>query len=556
MILRIIIATLLIFTGALFPADDSHTAIMAYLQSIKPAESTKSLEIKPIKSLLIHPHQRGKLLGKAQYSRPNLDNEQLYRSSAGNFLFHYTETGYDAVDPLSTNADGVPDYIYEAALAAEYAYRILVDTLGFDPPPVDDSATPETDIYVMNLGGSAYAYTYNENEVVSTSRSDDWTAYTTIDNDYSEMGYHTRGLNGMRVTIAHEYFHVVQLGYNWYWENDLPGSNGDTYFLEWSSTWFEERAYPEINDYVQYVNGFFANPTRSIWHSSYAYALGPFIAYLIDIYGDERLIQKVWEKIKSQYALQALMDVISEYGGDLANQYNSFMAACYYTGARYNELYAVSPDARLFPEMVLTKRSFVDSLLIEGAVNPLATAPYAVSFTTNQFLNLEVKSPVSGEFKGSYLIDQYSAGDFFRKFADQTEVFVGETRRSDQLALFVTNTSIEQSRDLHLELTITETFPTKILELWANPYSSQRHASLKFNLQLGKFIDKLQLQIYNLLGQQVYSRIIDGENLNPGILLLEIRSAELQIRNISSGIYFLRLLADDSEVVRKFTIIN
>lgn len=556
MIMTAIIVTLLVFTGALFPADDSHSAIMAYLQSINPAESTKSSGTQPIKSLLIHPSQREKLLGKAQFSRPNLDNEQLYYSPEKHFLFHYTETGYHAVDPLSTNADGVPDYIFEAALAAEYAYRILKDTLGFDPPPPDDPAAKETDIYVMNLGGSAYAYTYNENEVDSTSRPADWTAYTTIDNDYSEMGYHTRGLDGMRVTIAHEYFHVVQLGYNWHWENDLPGSDGDTYFLEWSSTWFEERAYPEVNDYVQYVNGFFLNPTRSIWHSSYAYALGPFLAYLTDIYDDERFIQKVWEKIKEQYALAALMNLIGEFGGDLPTQYNGFMAACYYTGDRYNEQYAVSPDARFFPELALISHSFEDPLLIEGSLNPLATMPYAISFQTNQYINLEIQSPESGEFRGSYLIDQPSNSNFFRKFAGQTDIFIGETRVGDQFALFVTNTSTEQNRDLLLSLQTTETFPTKILELWANPYSSQRQESLKFHLQLGKFVDRLQFRVYNLLGQQIYNRVIDGENLSPGILRFEITSAELAIRNISSGVYFLSVSADKIELVRKFTIIN
>ncbi|MDO9548850.1 MAG: DUF6055 domain-containing protein, partial [Candidatus Marinimicrobia bacterium] len=488
---------------------------------------------------------------------PVITDEQTYISSAGQFKFHYTTAGYYAVDTLSTIDVGVPDYIYEAAVAAEYVYRILIDTLGFDPPPVDKYEGAETDIYVLNFGGSAYAYTYPEDEVSTTSRSDDWTAYMEIDNDYKELSYSTNGLDGLRVTIAHEYFHVVQLGYNWFFNNGLTGSsNGDTYFLEWSSTWFEERAYPEIDDYIQYLGKFFCNPVKSIWdYYDYAYAMGPFIYFLQDVY-DQNLIQKTWEKIKVRYALQSLMEVISEYGGDLATQYNNYVSACYFTGARYNEAYAISPDARYFPKLSVSAQLFSDDLTIDGTVKPLATRTYSISFTSNQYLNLTVKSPASGEFKGSYIIDKNTAADFLRKFGDQVEVFIGEARTDDQLLVFITNTSTEKTRNLNLTLTAAETFQTKILALYANPYSWKNQDPLNIELQLGKFINSLNFQIYNILGQRVYHKSVSAENLDPGILNLEISSDDLRGRNLSSGIYLLRLTADDIEMFRKFTIIK
>ena len=161
------------------------------------------------------------------YQRPVLP--QVYNAAEGHFQFHYTNTGTDAVAQVYTNPDGVPDFIYEAGRCAERVYRLLIDTLGFQPPPSDGIDGDATDIYVKNWGGSAYAYTYPENEVTATPRLYDYTAYTVIDNDYYE--YFTAGLNGLRVTLAHEYFHVVQLGYNWWQSNNLPGAtNGDTYF--------------------------------------------------------------------------------------------------------------------------------------------------------------------------------------------------------------------------------------------------------------------------------------------------------------------------------------
>ncbi|MDO9548375.1 MAG: hypothetical protein Q7J65_05375, partial [Candidatus Marinimicrobia bacterium] len=176
---------------------------MQYLQSANFEEiSVSAMQSEnplAVKSLMIHPKQREALLGKASFSRPVITDEQTYISRAGHFKFHYTTAGYYAVDTLSTIEVGVPDYIYEAAVAAEYVYRILIDTLGFDPPPVDNYGGAETDIYVLNFGGSAYAYTYPEDEVSTTSRSDDWTAYMEIDNDYKELSYSTNGLDGLRV---------------------------------------------------------------------------------------------------------------------------------------------------------------------------------------------------------------------------------------------------------------------------------------------------------------------------------------------------------------------
>ena len=542
-------------------AEDSYTAIMEYLQSTKHKElssnTTQSKDKLSVKSLMIHPSQREALLGKASFSRPTLTNEQVYISDDGHFKFHYTTAGYDAVETFSTNGDGVPDFIYEAAKAAEYAYRILIDTLGFDPPPVDDYTSTETDIYVLNFGGSVYAYTYPENKVSTTSRSDDWTAYMEIDNDYKELSYTTNGINGLRVTIAHEFFHVVQLGYNWFINNNLPGSvDGDTYFLEWSSTWFEERAYPEINDYIQYLGSFFNNPIKSIWdYYDYAYAMGPFIYYLQDVF-DQKLIQKTWEKIKNQYALQALMEVVSGYGGNLATQYNNYVSACYYSGARYDEAFAVSPDARYYPELSVSIQDFSNNLGIDDDLKPLATRPYSISFSASQYLNLTVESLSGGEFKGSYIIDKSTSADFLRKFDDQAEVFIGEARKNDQLIIFFTNTSTEITHDLNLTLTTTETFPTKILKLYANPYTWKNQYPLNIELQLGKFISALNFQIYNIRGQRVYKNSIDTENLDPGILTLEISSDDLRSRNLSSGIYLLRLLADDIEMIHKFTIIN
>ena len=537
-------------------AEDSHTAVMQYLLSEKNQQAEpKSAQINDksaIKSLLIHPEQRREVLGKSQYLRPDLP--ELYISSDSHFMIHYTTSGYNAVATTSTNSDGVPDYVFEAAEIAEYAYHLLVDTLGFDPPPQDDVDSPETDIYIQNFAGSAYAYTYPEDYVLSTSRPNDYTAYMEIDNDYMEAAYSTKGLDGLRVTIAHEYFHVVQLGYNWFLNNDLPGSeNGDTYFLEWSSTWFEERAYPKINDYLQYLDDFFNSPTKSLWdYDSYSYAMGPFISFLEKQYDDD-LLPKTWEKIKSQYAFQSLQDVVKEYGGDLITQYNSYVTACYYTGDRYDENYSISPDAAQFPTLSMTPYTYQDPFSINTDIQPFAALPINISFESNQYLNLSVNTNL---LIGSYIIDENGTGDFQRKFDSEKDVYLGETRSGDQLILIFSNPSIGNSRNLDLTLTIAETVPMKILKLYANPYTWKNQEDLHIEFQLGNFINRLDFQIFNVNGQQVYKKSLDASQIEPGIFDLLIEADELRGRNLSSGVYFLQIMADDERLIRKFTIIN
>ena len=77
------------------------------------------------------------------YQRPVLP--QVYNAAEGHFQFHYTNTGTDAVAQVYTNPDGVPDFIYEAGRCAERVYRLLIDTLGFQPPPSDGIDGDATD---------------------------------------------------------------------------------------------------------------------------------------------------------------------------------------------------------------------------------------------------------------------------------------------------------------------------------------------------------------------------------------------------------------------------
>ena len=64
------------------------------------------------------------------------------------------------------------------------------------------------------------------------------------------------GHDALRVTIAHEFHHAVQFGY-------YQGNDG-IWWQESTSTWMEEVAYPEIDDYLQYLPSFLGVPHRAL----------------------------------------------------------------------------------------------------------------------------------------------------------------------------------------------------------------------------------------------------------------------------------------------------
>ena len=82
-------------------------------------------------------------------------------------------------------------------------------------------------------------------------------SYLEIDNNFTDPGYkQTRGLDALRVTIAHEFHHAIQFGYY----AKFDGS----WWQESTSTWMEEVAYPHIDDYLQYLTYFLGEPQRAL----------------------------------------------------------------------------------------------------------------------------------------------------------------------------------------------------------------------------------------------------------------------------------------------------
>ncbi len=170
------------------------------------------------------------------------------------FCVHWAAFGVDAPSLVDRDVNGVPDYVERVLAVAENVHHEENEVLGWEPPFGDGTrggGHDKTDIYLTELAGQqVFGYTATDPAQAEpgggapTHRS----AYLVLDNDYSRFDYPgTKPGRDLKVTLAHEYNHVLQYGY------DSLDVERDPWFAESSAVWMEDQVYNGINDYLRYV---------------------------------------------------------------------------------------------------------------------------------------------------------------------------------------------------------------------------------------------------------------------------------------------------------------
>jgi hypothetical protein len=163
------------------------------------------------------------------------------------FCIHFVTSTADAPPLTDSDADGFPDYVETMAAQFEFVQSIENGTaaggLGWVNPKPDagEGGNNLTDVYIKQLGNSGiFGYAAPEENSVSSY------AYLVMDDDYSpaEFPGFAHPVDALDVTAAHEYNHVLQFTYD---------SIQDTWMLESTATWAENKVYPAIDDYLNYL---------------------------------------------------------------------------------------------------------------------------------------------------------------------------------------------------------------------------------------------------------------------------------------------------------------
>jgi len=294
-----------------------------------------------------------------------------YEYGTRHFKCHYTLTGPYRVpaDDVSP-ADGVPDYVQIAAEAFERSLELLTDPdyigYDFDPRPPDPPGDPShyrwpedlerqrgirippTDYWSAENGGDERwdiyfmtgpwgAFTAGDYVVESQgSTSSVYSAYFAVNTKYYDWYGEFRGIEALKATCAHEFFHAVQYAYNVYMH---------PWFKEAASTWVETVAYPggvsgepDGFDYIGpiFVN-WFSHPERSLefFNGIHEYGDAIFLFYLSQKFGNDIVIEFFEDMVPGTFRyLFNFSGALARRGTNLGSEFKEFTVWNFFTDRR------------------------------------------------------------------------------------------------------------------------------------------------------------------------------------------------------------------------------
>jgi Family of unknown function (DUF6055) len=166
------------------------------------------------------------------------------------FCVHWVAEGIDAPDLTDSDGDGVPDFVDRVLGVAEHVYSIENEKLGWRDPKSDGhkgGGNGKTDVYLAEIGGALFGYAAPDRGQATKGHRlpRHLHGYLVLDNDYARREFPgTTSQHDLEVTVAHEYNHILQFGYDAY---------QDAWFAESTAVWMEDQVYNGINDYLRYV---------------------------------------------------------------------------------------------------------------------------------------------------------------------------------------------------------------------------------------------------------------------------------------------------------------
>lgn len=479
---------------------------------------------------------------KTLVGRPSLPKSII--TPSGKFRLHYDTT--TASKPKYLSSLSIDENLALAASAIDSAYNFEVNYLGYPAPPSDNGAGGDNlyDVYFMNLGGTNYGYTELENDLGSQK----YTSFMVIDNDYA--GYYSSGLDGAKVTLAHEFHHAIQMGnYILRWE--------DQFFYEITSTSMEEFVFDPVNDYYAYLSHYFNNPGKPLAQfepfSLDGYDLAIWNIYLEENFGFN-IIKRQWELMPSQRAMLAINTSIEEANSSFKHELNNFGLWTYFTKHR-----AVTgkyfEEAEKYPLIrPITTISFSEPEDIVS-INSKATANNFVRFTnvktnTDTMFVLITNGDVQGSMNS--LTQQFGFTYYFydhpESGASQIDSNYYSKFSTDNLFLWSVSEILDTIITVDPQLLTDYPYPM--------PFSYNLHLAGKINIPVtAENVSDVGLYIFNTAMEIIYSNDqeqIDKQNKNVVSWTVKDNNGE----KLASGVYLYVIKNGDDVQKGKLVILH
>lgn len=260
---------------------------------------------------------------------------------AGRFCVHWVAEGLDAPAKTDADGDGVPEYVERVLTVGVRVHAIENGKLGWREPRSDGrrgGRKGRTDIYLKELGRLLFGYAAPDEG--QTPKGDRLPrrlhGYLVLDNDYNSAQYPgTKPGADLAVTFAHEYCHILQMGYDAY---------QDAWMAESTAVWMEDQVYNGINDYLRYVHRWvrlYRTPLTANTIREYGSAV--WNDWLVRRYGPE-ILRGAWARAlftkPGGFSVSSYDSAIRAAGGsDLSRDFARFArdVAEWRTGERFRE---------------------------------------------------------------------------------------------------------------------------------------------------------------------------------------------------------------------------
>jgi hypothetical protein len=314
--------------------------------------------------LLARPNQGSADPEGSGWTVPEATNSPL---CSAHYCVHWVGSGSDAPPLADSNNNGLPDWVETVSQTAEHVYSVENGTLGWQPPKGDGSrgGSNLTDIYLADLGGSGlYGYSAPDPQPDGHRLF----AYLVLDNDFSKSQFpsYSTPVDPLDVTLAHEYNHVLQFGYD---------ALEDTWMLESSAVWMEGKVYDPVHDYLQYLPGWvdlsqqpitsFDGNNPNDRNNLKVYGSSVWNKWLDQRYGQD-IVRGAWEdSVKAgSFAPAAYDAAIRQHGGvGFDDEFDRFAAAT----AEWQAVNSGFPEGALYPDV-----SRAGQLPVNGAPGTIA----------------------------------------------------------------------------------------------------------------------------------------------------------------------------------------
>ncbi len=161
-------------------------------------------------------------------------------------VVHYVASGADAPPLTDDDASGVPDYVEQTALAADTAL-LYYERHGFQQAlPDRDGPDTKPDIYIHSLPRGVFGITF-------TQKFAEGGTFVVL-SPQLDAG-HVAALGTLRVTVAHELFHVIQFSY-------VVSATIPVWAAEGSATAMSMLVFPDVKDLAltQYLDEWLRRP--------------------------------------------------------------------------------------------------------------------------------------------------------------------------------------------------------------------------------------------------------------------------------------------------------